>query len=445
MHVSTKLVIQKLQLRQHLFHDLTVEQVDDAVGVASVALRVGHHDDGGAFLVEVGEQVHHLATVLRVEVTCRFVGEDELGVGDDGAGDGHPLLLTARQLLREVVFAMSDVHAGHDGLHTLLALGSRDVHVAQRQFDVLIHIQLINEVETLKHEANVALAELGAVLFLEVADLMAEEFVTALGGVVQEAEDVEQGGLAASRRPHDGDKLAVVDFERNAVQCKGFNLFRSEKQVGDFNRWTEGQILYDKRNTLRLYENKVIKQFATPPLWKGIIYGLFTKSKAHRSYEYAKILGGLTPSPIAYREVRICGVLRESYYVCLKSECAYTFNDLIKNKTFPNRDIILKQIGKFTARLHQQGIVHRDYSGGNILFNGDGSIIHVIDLNRIRLCSPDRKERLQNFERLNIDRAALETMVTAYAEAMNEDALYDCRYVIEHRWRKHVKQGITNL
>ncbi len=267
------------------------------------------------------------------------------------------------------------------------------------------------------------------------------------GGRRNMAKQQKQAIVDAINRRHPAylQKYLAGPLHYHRSWSRFLNLFRSEKQVGDFNRWTEGQILYDKRNTLRLYENKVIKQFATPPLWKGIIYGLFTKSKAHRSYEYAKILGGLTPSPIAYREVRICGVLRESYYVCLKSECAYTFNDLIKNKTFPNRDIILKQIGKFTARLHQQGIVHRDYSGGNILFNGDGSIIHVIDLNRIRLCSPDRKERLQNFERLNIDRAALETMVTAYAEAMNEDALYDCRYVIEHRWRKHVKQGITNL
>ena len=173
-------------MRQNLLHDLTVEEVDDAVGVAGVALGVGYHDDGGAFLVEVGQKVHHFLAVLGVQVTRRLVGEDELGVGDDGTGDGHPLLLATRQLLREMVFAVPDVHTGHDGFHTLLALGSRDVHVTQWQLDVLIDIQLVDEVEALEDEADVALAELGAVFLLEVADLMTEEFVLALGGVVQD-------------------------------------------------------------------------------------------------------------------------------------------------------------------------------------------------------------------------------------------------------------------
>ena len=217
-----------LQLREHLLHHAAVEEVDDAVGIAGVALRVGHHDDGGAFLVEVGEQVHHLAAVLRVEVTRRLVGEDELGVGDDGAGDGHPLLLAAAELLREVLGAVLDGHALHDFRDTLLALGGGDVHVAQRQLDVLIHVQLVDEVEALEHEADVALAELGAVLLLEVAHLLPQQLVAAFRGVVQEAEDVEQGGFAAARRPHDGDKLAVVDFERNAVQREGFDVFRAE-------------------------------------------------------------------------------------------------------------------------------------------------------------------------------------------------------------------------
>ena len=174
--------------------------------------------------MEVGEQVHHLAAVRGVEVTRRLVGKDELGVGDDGTGDGHTLLLTTAQLLREVVLAVLDGHARHDVFHALAALGGGDVHVAQRQLDVFKHVQLVDEVEALEHEADVALAELGAVLFLEAAHLLAEQFILAVGGVVQEAEDVEQGRLAAARGAHDGDELAVVDFERNAVEGDGLNL-----------------------------------------------------------------------------------------------------------------------------------------------------------------------------------------------------------------------------
>lgn len=225
-----------------------------------------------------------------------------------------------------------------------------------------------------------------------------------------------------------------------------FNLFRRVKQVGSFERWQEGKVIFERRNTLRKTENVVVKQFATPGFWKGLWYGIFGKSKARRSYEYALRMDGLTPKPIAYREVRICGILRESYSVCEASACNHTFNELIGAPDYPNREAILQAIGRFTASLHQRGILHLDYSGGNILFNEDGSRVEVIDLNRTRFCKRlSREQRLRNFERLNIDRAALTIMASAYAQVMHEDAAQDAAYIIAHRWYKHEKQGITNL
>lgn len=224
------------------------------------------------------------------------------------------------------------------------------------------------------------------------------------------------------------------------------NFFRSEKIVGNFSEWEEGDVIYAKRNTLRAYNGFIIKQFATPKLWRGIIYGWFCKSKAQRSYEYAHHLDGLTPTPMAYREVRYCGILRESWYVCQHSECKYTFNDLIHNPKFPQRDKILNAIGNFTAILHKRGILHLDYSGGNILFNEDGSKIQIIDLNRIRFYKQISIQRgLKNLERLNIDRNALSIIGTAYAQSMNIDTQYAIDYIIAHRWKKHMKENITNL
>lgn len=224
------------------------------------------------------------------------------------------------------------------------------------------------------------------------------------------------------------------------------NFFRSEKQVGNYSDWEKGETIYAKRNTIRRYNNLISKEFAIPSLWRGIIYGWFCPSKAKRSYTFAKRLEGLTPQPIAYREVRYCGVLRESWYVCQESECKYTFNDLIHNKIFPNREQILQAIGHFTAELYKCGIYHQDYSGGNILFNEDGSKIEVIDLNRIKFYKKmPVKQGLQLFERLNIDKAALTTLGRSFAQSLelNEDSV--CEYIITHRWKKHVKQGITNL
>ena len=224
------------------------------------------------------------------------------------------------------------------------------------------------------------------------------------------------------------------------------NCFHSEKQVGNYSDWDKGEIIYAKRNTLRRYNGFISKQFATPSLWRGAIYGWFCPSKAKRSFEYAHRLDTLTPQPIAYREVRYCGVLRESWYVCQESECKYTFNDLIHNKTFPNRELILQAIGRFTAELYLRGVFHPDYSGGNILFNEDGSKIEIIDLNRIKFYSKmPLKKGLQLFERLNIDKEALSILGATFAQPLGLDKDFVIDYIIQHRWKKHVKQGITNL
>ena len=224
------------------------------------------------------------------------------------------------------------------------------------------------------------------------------------------------------------------------------NFFRNETQVGNYSDWEKGEIIYAKRNTLRRYNGFISKQFATPSLWRGIIYGWFCPSKAKRSFEYAHRLDTLTPQPIAYREVHYCGVLRKSWYVCQESECKYTFNDLIHNKTFPNRELILQAIGRFTAELYLRGVFHQDYSGGNILFNEDGSKIEIIDLNRIKFYSKmPLKKGLQLFERLNIDKEALSILGATFAQPLGLDKDFVIDYIITHRWKKHVKQGITNL
>ena len=90
------------------------------------------------------------------------------------------------------------------------------------------------------------------------------------------------------------------------------NRFRTITQVGTFDRWTEGEIIDARRNILRLTDGIVVKQFRTPNILRGIWYGWFGTSKARRSYENALRLQDRTPRPIAYKEIRVCGILRQS-------------------------------------------------------------------------------------------------------------------------------------
>lgn len=168
------------------------------MGQLGIVGIVGDHDDGGSVLVEFREQLHHLGTVLRVEVTGRLIGEDELRTEDHSTGDGHALLLTAGELVREVLGTMTDVHALHHLLHFLLALSLGYAEIGKRQFYVLLHVELVDEVETLEHETDLSFADGRALVLVEPRHFLAIGPVPARCGVVEESEDIEQCGLATA-------------------------------------------------------------------------------------------------------------------------------------------------------------------------------------------------------------------------------------------------------
>ncbi|MBO5961213.1 MAG: glycosyltransferase family 2 protein, partial [Paludibacteraceae bacterium] len=201
-------------------------------------------------------------------------------------------------------------------------------------------------------------------------------------------------------------------------------------------------VLYQKRNTIkRIGQHFVVKSFALPSWWKRIIYSIFP-SKARRSFIYAQRLGSITPKPVAYKETRKAGILHDSYYISRVSPCTHVLKEVIKNKEFPQRMRIFADFGRFTAALHEQGILHADYSMGNVLFEPSetDTCFQLVDLNRMRF-----KQRIncrkgcRNFERIDTDHEALSVMARAYAQARGYNEEECVRLVLKMRWRKHKK------
>lgn len=155
------------------------------------------------------------------------------------------------------------------------------------------------------------------------------------------------------------------------------------------------------RNEIREINGIVIKSFAQPRGFKRLMYSLWRKTKARRSYEYACMLSDQTPAPIAYKEVREHGLVTRTYYASRLSACPYTFKDL-RNPDFPCREQHIRAIARFTANLHKKGIIHKDYSQGNILFD-DNDNIQLVDLNRMLFRQHISLSRgLRNLRRLHL-------------------------------------------
>ena len=87
-------VTETLKLIALRIHNATIKQADGAMGYLGIMLIMRYHDDGGALVVQLGKQMHHLGSILGIEVTRRLIGKDELRTEDYGTGNGYSLLLT---------------------------------------------------------------------------------------------------------------------------------------------------------------------------------------------------------------------------------------------------------------------------------------------------------------------------------------------------------------
>ncbi len=58
-----------------------------------------HHHGLVEVFVQTLKDFQHFGCRVAVEVSGRFVGQQQSGIADDGAGDGYALLLSAGELL----------------------------------------------------------------------------------------------------------------------------------------------------------------------------------------------------------------------------------------------------------------------------------------------------------------------------------------------------------
>ena len=171
----------------------------------------------------------------------------------------------------------------------------------------------------------------------------------------------------------------------------------------------EGKVLYVQRNLIHelvtpngLHIN--VKRFHKPFFLNSLIYSSgIRKPKGLRAYEYPFLLakkGIGSPESIAYIEERKWGLLQYTYFISV--QVPYQQVAAVIDEPTAHEDLILA-LAAFTAHMHEQEVLHKDYSPGNILFNKeeDGSYqFSIVDINRLRFGQVGRQTGCENFARL---------------------------------------------
>src|SRR5208337_5340461 len=115
--------------------------------------------------------------------------------------DRDPLLLAAGELARIVVLALLEANDSQRRHHVLASLAARKAGQEKRQLNVLERGQYRDQVVGLKDEPDIVGAPAGDLGLGEVAENLAVDGDLALGRPVKPRDQVQERGLARSRRP----------------------------------------------------------------------------------------------------------------------------------------------------------------------------------------------------------------------------------------------------
>jgi serine/threonine protein kinase len=190
---------------------------------------------------------------------------------------------------------------------------------------------------------------------------------------------------------------------------------------------TSGEVIYEGRNCLKKFsihnEEFIVKSFKKPHIINRIAYTFFRKSKAVRSYEHSLELlqaGIATPEPVAYIEIKTGGLLDRSFFINRYENSYKHIRNQMTGDDIP--DGFIPAFAVFISQMHNNGILHKDLSPGNVLFKKIGSEFSfmVVDINRMQFKENlTFDERCENFCRLTRNDDILSAIADAYTDFNN--------------------------
>ena len=210
-----------------------------------------------------------------------------------------------------------------------------------------------------------------------------------------------------------------------------------------------GRVIYTGRNTIKVFDTPYgrlnVKAYRVPSLLNRIVYSFLRKPKGRRAFDYPRLMeaaGVSTPRVIAYMEERRTGLIARSWLVTEQSRLEHTMYE------FGDRDLsaaadrdAIAAFARFAARMHEAGVLHRDFSPGNILFDRiDGQWrFSLVDINRMSFGAVSVRKGCRNMARLWGQPAMFRLLAAEYAVVRGGDAEECLKWIDEARtrfWRR---------
>jgi len=188
----------------------------------------------------------------------------------------------------------------------------------------------------------------------------------------------------------------------------------------------EGILIGDEnRNIVKyFYLNGAVlnfKLFRQRNILKRHASKFYRKSKARLSFEHAQLLISKnfhTPKPIAYIERYNFIGLASCFYISEQIDNSTVFTDILDDKSFVDREKIIRRYASLMYNLYNKGIEFVDNSSGNFVIKKikNDYQIYIVDLDKINFHDNiEADKRLKNLSKLTNDQEIITILASEYS------------------------------
>lgn len=178
---------------------------------------MGRNQYGGSLIVDIAQEAEKFRSEVRIEISGRFVGQDQPRLVCQCAGDGNPLLFPTGERVRQCTLAVLQPETFENLVRATTRFPGRDPVDAKNKCDVLENRLAFEKFKILKNDADFPSEEWQAGPGQLVDPPPGDPNLT-VGRAFRRVEESQKGSFSGTRRPGEKNELARFNLQIEILQ-----------------------------------------------------------------------------------------------------------------------------------------------------------------------------------------------------------------------------------
>jgi hypothetical protein len=181
---------------------------------------MGYHDDGRPHVIDFGKNIHNPLRRFRIQIACRFVGNEQERPVDDSSGNGYALLFTTTEIRRQGIGFAHQADQVENVADPFLDESSWRFDDFHGKGNIFLSRLVGKQTEILEHDTH-APAQIRDPAFFQLIDFDAIDDDRPFRRQFFMVEQFNERRLASTAGPYDKYELSFFNMHIGMIQSNG--------------------------------------------------------------------------------------------------------------------------------------------------------------------------------------------------------------------------------